>query len=61
LVLFASALADDAPSLASIAAALRAGQAQEAEAMATHMLASNDPVPLDRAYLLMDRGLAREE
>ena len=61
LVLFASALADDAPSLASIAAALRAGQAQEAEAMATHMLASNDPVPLDRAYLLMDRGLAREQ
>ena len=61
LVLFVPALAADAPSLAAIAAALRAGQAQDAEAMATQMLATNDPLPLTNAYLLLDRGLAREQ
>ncbi len=61
LALFAPALADDAPSLTSIAAALRAGQAQDAEAMATQMLAANDPAPLNNAYLHLDRGLAREQ
>lgn len=61
LVLFAPALADDAPSLTAIAAALRAGQAQNAEAMASQMLTANDPVPLNKAYLLLDRGLAREQ
>lgn len=29
--------------------------------MATQMLALNDPVPLNNAYLLLDRGLAREQ
>ena len=61
LVLFAPALAADAPSLTAIAAALRSGQAQDAEAMANQMLAANDPVPLNNAYLLLDRGLAREQ
>jgi tetratricopeptide (TPR) repeat protein len=61
LVLMAPALADDAPSLPAIAAALRAGQAQDAEAMATQMLAANDPAPLNNAYLHMNRGLAREQ
>jgi tetratricopeptide (TPR) repeat protein len=61
LVLFAPALAADAPSLTAIATALRVGHAQEAETMATEMLAANDPVPLTNAYLLLDRGLAREQ
>lgn len=61
LVLMAPALADDAPSMPAIAAALRAGQAQDAEAMATQMLAANDPAPLNNAYLHMNRGLAREQ
>jgi tetratricopeptide (TPR) repeat protein len=61
LVLFAPALAADAPSLTAIATALRGGHAQEAETMATEMLAANDPVPLTNAYLLLDRGLAREQ
>ena len=61
LACLAPALADDAPSLTAIAAALRAGQAQDAEAMATQMLAANDPVPLNNAYLHLDRGLAREQ
>ena len=61
LVLMAPALADDAPSLTAIAAALRAGQAQDAEAMATQMLAADDPVPLNNAYVHLNRGLAREQ
>lgn len=61
LVLVAPAVADDEPSLTAIAAALRAGQAQDAEAMATQMLATNDPVPLNNAYVYLDRGLAREQ
>ena len=61
LVLFAPALAADAPSLAAIASALRAGQALDAEAMATEMLSANDPAPSNNAYLLLDRGLAREQ
>ena len=61
LVLVAPAVAYDAPSLAAIAAALRAGQAQDAEAMATQMLAANDPVPLNNVYVYLDRGLAREQ
>lgn len=63
LLLAAPSLADDAPapSLTAIAAALRDGHAGDAEAMATQMLAANDPVPLTNAYLLLDRGLAREQ
>jgi tetratricopeptide (TPR) repeat protein len=61
LVLFAPALAQDSPSLATIAAALRAGRAPEAEAMTTQMLAAGVADPLDNAYLLLDRGLAREQ
>jgi len=61
LVLFAPALAQDSPSLAGIAAALRESRAQDAEAMATQMLAAGVSDPLNGAYLLMDRGLAREQ
>jgi tetratricopeptide (TPR) repeat protein len=61
LVLLAPALAQDSPSLATIAAALRAGRAPEAEAMTTQMLAAGVADPLDNAYLLLDRGLAREQ
>jgi tetratricopeptide (TPR) repeat protein len=61
LVLMAPALAGDAPSMTAIAAALRAGQAQDAEAMATQMLTAKDPVPVNNAYLHMNRGLAREQ
>lgn len=55
------AWAADAPSFGTIAVALQAGRAAEAEAMATTMLAASDPVPIDNAYLLLDRGLAREQ
>ncbi|MGN6515190.1 MAG: tetratricopeptide repeat protein [Rhizomicrobium sp.] len=57
----APAWASDAPSFGAIAAALQAGRAADAEAMATAMLAASDPVPIDNAYLLLDRGLAREQ
>lgn len=57
----APAWASDAPSFSAIAVALQAGRAADAEAMATAMLAANDPVPIDNAYLLLDRGLAREQ
>ena len=61
LVLFAPALAEDVPSLAMVAAALREGRAQDAEAMTTQMLAAGVSDPLNNAYLLLDRGLAREQ
>jgi len=61
LVLLAPALADDAASLATVAAALREGRAQDAEAMTTQMLAAGVSDPLNNAYLLLDRGLAREQ
>jgi tetratricopeptide (TPR) repeat protein len=61
LVLLAPALAQDSPSLAAIAAALRGGKAADAEAMATQMLAAGVSDPLNNAYLLLDRGLAREQ
>jgi Flp pilus assembly protein TadD len=61
LVLLAPALAQNTPSLASIAAALRDGRAQDAETMATQLLAAGVSDPLNGAYLLMDRGLAREQ
>jgi tetratricopeptide (TPR) repeat protein len=61
LVLFAPACAQDSPSLATIAAALHESRAQDAENMATQMLAAGVSDPLNGAYLLMDRGLAREQ
>ncbi|MBS0276305.1 MAG: tetratricopeptide repeat protein [Proteobacteria bacterium] len=61
LVLFAPACAQDSPSLAAIATVLRESRAQDAETMATQMLAAGVTDPLDGAYLLMDRGLAREQ
>jgi len=61
LVLFAPACAQDSPSLAAIATALRESRAQDAETMATQMLAAGVSDPLNGAYLLMDRGLAREQ
>jgi tetratricopeptide (TPR) repeat protein len=61
LMLLAPALAQDTPSLASIAVALRESRAQDAETMATQMLAAGVTDPLNGAYLLMDRGLAREQ
>jgi tetratricopeptide (TPR) repeat protein len=61
LVLLAPALAQDSPSLAAIAAALRESRAQDAETMATQMLAAGVTDPLNGAHLLMDRGLAREQ
>jgi len=61
LVLLAPALADDAASLATVAAALREGRATDAEALTTQMLAAGVSDPLNNAYLLLDRGLAREQ
>ena len=61
LACIAPALADDAPSMTAIAAALRDGHAQDAEALATQMLSLQGGAPIDRAYLLLNRGLAREQ
>lgn len=61
LALFAPVRADDALSLTAIASVLQAGRAGDAEAMATQMLKAPSPVPLEHAYLLLDRGLAREQ
>ena len=63
LACIAPALADDAPafSMTAIAAALREGRGQDAETLATQMLSSGGALPIDNAYLLLNRGLAREQ
>lgn len=51
-----------APSLvSSVAAALRSGDAANADSLATQALAADNPSPEDRARLLLNRGLAREK
>jgi len=58
----APAFADGAPaSLATIAAALREGRAQDAEAQASSLLGNPSLTHLDNTYLLLDRALAREQ
>jgi tetratricopeptide (TPR) repeat protein len=64
LACIAPALADDAPasSMTAIATALREGRGQDAETLATRMLSSSQSSPpIDHAYLLLNRGLAREQ
>jgi tetratricopeptide (TPR) repeat protein len=62
LFLAAPVFADDGPpSMIAIAQALRGGNAQGAERLATQMLAAPNLAPLDNAYLHMNRGLAREK
>jgi tetratricopeptide (TPR) repeat protein len=62
VILTAPVLADDGPpSMIAIAEALRGDHPQDAEALATQMLAAPDLAPLDSAYLHMNRGLAREK
>jgi tetratricopeptide (TPR) repeat protein len=56
----ASAFADPAGPLAA-AGALRQGRASDAEMLATQALAARDLAPLDRAHLLLNRALAREQ
>ena len=60
--LTAPVLADDGPpSMIAIAEALRGGNPQGAETLATQMMAAPGIAPLDDAYLHMNRGLAREK
>jgi tetratricopeptide (TPR) repeat protein len=60
--LTAPVLADDGPpSMIAIAQALRGGDPQGAETLATQMMAASGVAPLDKAYLHMNRGLAREK
>jgi hypothetical protein len=55
-------LADDGPpSMIAIAQALRGNRPQDAEALATQMMATPGLASLDSAYLHMNRGLAREK
>jgi tetratricopeptide (TPR) repeat protein len=55
-------LADQAPSDAQgVASALSAGRGSDAEALATKALEAKDLDPLDRAHLLLNRALAREQ
>jgi hypothetical protein len=55
-------LADDGPpSMIAIAQALRGNHPQDAETLATQMMAAPGLSPLDNAYLYMNRGLAREK
>ncbi len=71
LLLTGSALAADAPPAApdagpvagplAAADALRAGRAGDAENLATEALAAKNLAALDRAHLLLNRALAREE
>jgi len=58
----APAFAEDAPTPAQqAAAALRAGQAGAAERLATEALQAQNLSPLDRAHVLLNRALAREQ
>jgi tetratricopeptide (TPR) repeat protein len=52
---------DGPPSMIAIAEALRGGHPQDAETLATQMMAAPNLTPLDNAYLHMNRGLAREK
>jgi len=62
LLALSPAAADDAPPAAQQAAqALRAGQAAAAEQFATVALQARDLSPLDRAHVLLNRALAREQ
>jgi tetratricopeptide (TPR) repeat protein len=62
LLALAPAIADDAPPAAQQAAeALRAGQAAAAEQLATEALQAPNLAPLDRAHVLLNRALAREQ
>ena len=62
VLLCASGWADDVPpSLPAVAAALGAGHAQDAEALATRLLSNDSLRPIDKAYALLDRALAREQ
>ena len=62
VLLTAPVLADDGPpSMIAIAQALRGNRPQDAETLATQMMAAADLSPLDNAYLRMNRGLAREK
>ncbi|HEY5338052.1 MAG TPA: hypothetical protein VIJ85_07620, partial [Rhizomicrobium sp.] len=45
----------------AIAMALRGGHPQDAETLATQMMAAPNTAPLDIAYLHLNRGLAREQ
>ena len=55
------AFADDgAPSMTAIAEALRNGRPRDAESLATQMMAVPNVNPLEKADLLLNRGLARE-
>jgi tetratricopeptide (TPR) repeat protein len=45
----------------AIAEALRGGRPQDAETLASQMMAASGVTPLDNAYLHMNRGLAREK
>lgn len=60
----APAFADDAPQPSDAqkaADALSAGHAAEAEALATSALQAPDLAPLERAHVLLNRALAREQ
>ncbi len=56
-----SALGDDAAPMVAISAALRDGRARDADDLATAALAKQDLAPMDRAYLFLNQGLAREQ
>ncbi|HXM00383.1 MAG TPA: tetratricopeptide repeat protein [Rhizomicrobium sp.] len=62
LAALSPALADQAPSDAQgVASALSAGRSSDAEALATKALEAKELDPLDRAHLLLNRALAREQ
>jgi tetratricopeptide (TPR) repeat protein len=61
LFVLAPAFANDAPPAQQAAEALRAGHAGAAEQFATEALQAQGLPPLDRAHILLNRALAREQ
>jgi len=56
-----AAYGDDAVPVAAVSAALREGRAKDADDLATAALANQNLSAMDRAYLFLNQGLAREQ
>jgi tetratricopeptide (TPR) repeat protein len=56
-----AAYGDDAAPVAAVSAALREGRAKDADDLATAALANQNLSAMDRAYLFLNQGLAREQ